>query len=52
MERSTNYEQLIDVVEELFEFTLVVRDWSEYMTGRYGERKEANPVVVRMPDGQ
>ena len=46
MKPSAYYERLVDVMEELFKFTLMVRDRSDYLTSRYSERKDANPEAI------
>jgi arsenic resistance protein ArsH len=43
MKPSAYYERLVDVMEALYKFTLLVRDRSDYLTSRYSERKEALP---------
>jgi arsenical resistance protein ArsH len=40
MKPSTYYDRVVDVIEELVKFTLLVRDRSSYLTSRYSERKE------------
>jgi arsenic resistance protein ArsH len=46
MKPSSYYERLVDVMEELVKFTLLVRDRSDYLTSRYSERKEAFPELT------
>ncbi len=41
MKPSAYYERVVDVMEELFKFTLLTRDVSSHLVDRYSERKES-----------
>lgn len=41
MKPSAFYDRVVDVMEELFKFTLLTRDVSGYLVDRYSERKES-----------
>ena len=41
MKPSAYYDRVVDVMEELFKFTLLTRDISPYLVDRYSERKES-----------
>jgi arsenic resistance protein ArsH len=41
MKPSSYYERVVDVMEELFKFTLLTRDVSSFLGDRYSERRES-----------
>ena len=41
MKPSSFYDRIVDVMEELYKFTLLTRGQSQYLTDRYSERKES-----------
>jgi arsenic resistance protein ArsH len=46
MKPSAYYERVVDVMEELFKFTLLLRGRTDYLTDRYSERNERQMKVV------
>jgi arsenic resistance protein ArsH len=50
MKDSPYRDRLMDVVEELYKFTLLTRDLREYLVDRYSERREAAAKAALDPD--
>jgi len=47
MKPSAYYDRVVDVMEELFKFTLLTRGVSPYLVDRYSERKETAEALSR-----
>ena len=47
MKPSSYYNRIVDVMEELMKFTLLLRDRSGYLTDRYSERVESAEEVAK-----
>ena len=47
MKPSSYYDRVVDVVEELFKFTLLTRDVAPYLVDRYSERKESAEELMK-----
>ncbi|MGJ7494340.1 arsenical resistance protein ArsH [Variovorax sp. RT4R15] len=47
MKPSAYYERVVDVMEELFKFTLLTRDVAPYLVDRYSERRESADALSK-----
>jgi arsenic resistance protein ArsH len=47
MKPSPYYDRVVDVMEELFKFTLLTRDVTPYLVDRYSERRESAEALSR-----
>ncbi|WP_369820827.1 arsenical resistance protein ArsH [Rhizobacter sp. Root16D2] len=47
MKPSAFYDRVVDVMEELFKFTLLTRDLGPYLVDRYSERKESAEALSK-----
>ncbi len=47
MKPSAYYDRVVDVMEELFKFTLLTRDVGPYLVDRYSERKESAEALSK-----
>lgn len=50
MKPSAYYDRVVDVMEELFKFTLLTRDLGPYLVDRYSERKESADQLSKRVD--
>lgn len=50
MKPSSYYDRIVDVMEELVKFTLLIRDRSDYLVDRYSERKETSEAFRKRID--
>lgn len=50
MKDSPYRDRVVDVMEELYKFTLLTRDLSEFLVDRYSERREAAAKAARDPN--
>ena len=52
MRRSAYYERMVDVMEELYKMTLLLRGRSDYLTSRYSERNERAMAAINQAIGK
>jgi arsenic resistance protein ArsH len=46
MQPSGLYDRVVDVMEELMKFTLLLRGRTDYLVDRYSERKESGEDLI------
>jgi arsenic resistance protein ArsH len=52
MRQSAYYERVVDVMEELYKMTLLLRGRSDYLTSRYSERNERAMAAINQAIGK
>ena len=52
MRPSGYYERVVDVMEELFKMTLLLRGRTDYLTDRYSERNERSVKAINRQLGK